>query len=147
MEGWGIIVCPMHAIKKDIIERELSYQLMGMFFRIHRELGRFCRERQYSDALEIELRQSKLPYEREKAYLVAGRYSNRADFVVDGRIIIELKTRPFLHDDDFSQMKRYLQSSGIRLGLVVNFRSIYINPRRVLNPSMDRNGIQRALHS
>ncbi|MBI2985074.1 MAG: GxxExxY protein [Candidatus Kerfeldbacteria bacterium] len=123
----------MRTIKGNVIEKDLSYQLVGIFFRIHKELGRFCRERQYGDALERELKTSGLRYERERSYLVGGRFSNRVDFTIEGRIIVDLKAKRFLEENDFFQMKRYLKSASIKLGIIVNFRAKYIHPKRVLN--------------
>jgi len=39
-------------MKNKILHPELCYRLTGVFFQIHRDLGRFCSERQYADAIE-----------------------------------------------------------------------------------------------
>ena len=120
-------------MKKEIIEKELSYKLVGIFFEIQRELGRFCRERQYADAFEEKLKTAKIGFKRECPIEVAGRKSNFVDFFIEDKIFVDLKSKPFFEKSDFFQMKRYLETSGIKLGLLVNFRDKYLKPKRVLN--------------
>ncbi|MBI4090179.1 MAG: GxxExxY protein [Candidatus Kerfeldbacteria bacterium] len=78
------------------MEKDLSYRLVGIFFKIHRDLGRFCRERQYCDALELEFKRNHVQFNREYPYAVAGRLSNRVDFVVENKIIIDVKAKPII---------------------------------------------------
>lgn len=77
-----------------IVEKELSYQLGGIFFEIQGELGRFCRERQYADAIEKKLIERKINFVRECPIEIGGRKSNFVDFVVEGRILIDIKAKP-----------------------------------------------------
>jgi len=120
-----------------IIYPELSYTLCGLFYKIHNKIGRFGREKIYADALEIELKENKIPFKRELGINIdycgnnisAGRY----DFFVDGKIIIEIKVKPFTNKDDYYQLLRYLKAKNIKLGLLVNFRNKYIKPKRIAN--------------
>ena len=50
---------------KKILHAELSYKITGLFFKIQKELGRLCRERQYADKLEALLKELKIDYRRE----------------------------------------------------------------------------------
>jgi len=124
----------MNSIK--IVEKELSYQLGGIFFVIQNEYGRFCKERQYGDVFAIKLQEISLPFQKEVSVEIGGRKSNFIDFVICGRIIVELKAKPFLSKEDFLQVKRYLAVSGIELGLLVNFQDKYLKPRRILNTNL-----------
>jgi len=126
----------MWTIKNNIVEKDLSYALVGIFFSIHKELGPFARERQYGDALEIELRKNHFVYQRELPVLVAARFSNRIDFLIDEKVIIDIKAKPFTTREDYYQMNRYLHSTKLKLGIIVNFREKYLRPRRILNPSL-----------
>jgi GxxExxY protein len=120
-------------MKDKIIEKELSYQLTGIFFEIQKKHGRFCRERQYADVLDKALKEKGIDFQREYPIEVGGRKSNFVDFNIKGRVLVDLKAKPFIEKDDFYQMKRYLEASGLRLGLLVNFRDKHLKPRRVLN--------------
>lgn len=120
--------------KEKIVEKELSYILNGIFFEIQKELGRFCQEKQYSDLLEQKLKKNNLNFQREQPIKINGKKSNFADFIVENKIIIELKVKPFIEKNDYYQISRYLEIKNIELGLIVNFRQKYLKPKRILNP-------------
>jgi len=127
----------MHANDTNgkIIHRALSYQLNGLLFKIHNTLGRYCREKQYGDALAALLADPKIPFEREKPLplpLVENQLTNLADFVVEEKIVLELKAKPLITKADYAQVQRYLQASKIKLGLLANFRNQYLRPIRII---------------
>lgn len=126
-------------MQKDIVYPELSYKLTGLFMKIQSELGRFCKEKQYADALEALLKKEDLRYQREQAndfLLEEVRIKgNRSDFIVEDKILIEIKVIPYLTKRDYYQTARYLRAANLRLGLLINFRSEYIKPKRILNSS------------
>ena len=118
-----------------IVYPELSYQITDLLFKIHNDLGRFCRERQYGDYFEKLLRENNVGYEREKAIPVkqiANQLTNIADFTVDNKVIIDLKAKQFVLKEDYYQMNRYLEAIGYKLGMIVNFRNKYLKPIRVI---------------
>lgn len=123
---------------KKIIFSELSYKLTGLCFKTQRELGRFCRERQYSNRFEELLKESDIPYQREfqiKNFNALSPKGNKVDFLIDYKIILDVKAKRFITKEDYIQMQRYLQSADLELGLIVNFRNSYLKPKRVLNSS------------
>ena len=121
----------------EIIYPELSYKICGSLFYVHNKLGRFRKEKEYADALEIVFKESKIPYEREFRIdneILDQKFSlYRFDFIVDDKLIIELKSRAIVSKDDYYQFKRYLQAKKLKLGLLVNFRDKYLKPKRILN--------------
>jgi len=120
-----------------LIYPDLSYKITGVLFAVHNELGRFCNEKQYADAIERYLEKLKMKYERERVLPpsfeeeLKGR--NRIDFLIDDKVILEVKTKRLLIRDDYYQVKRYLLALNKKLGLLVNFRDKYIRPKRILN--------------
>lgn len=117
-----------------LIYPQLSYLLTGIFFDIHNELGRFNREKQYGDSFEIRLKELAIPYVREYRVSKTG---NIADFVIDEKIIVELKAKPIILKNDYYQTQRYLQATGHKLGFIVNFRSRYLKPLRIVRIDTD----------
>ncbi len=118
-----------------IIYKELSYQINGLLFKIHNELGRYCKEKQYGDALATVLEEAGVSFAREKGLpikMVSNPNTNRSDFVIEDKIAIELKAKPVVSREDYDQMQRYLQAGGYKLGLLVNFRNKYLHPIRVI---------------
>jgi len=117
-----------------LIHGHLSYLLTGICFSIHNTLGRFSREKQYSDAVESALKQSKIPYKREYKIENSG---NIVDFLIDDKIILEIKSKRLILKEDFYQAQRYLQISNKDLALLVNFRNRYLKPIRVIRIETD----------
>jgi GxxExxY protein len=58
---------------------------------------------------------------------------NIYDFIIEQKIIIEFKTVEFLKKEFYFQIKRYLASIGLKLGILVNFRDEYLRPKRIIN--------------
>jgi len=126
----------MHANDANkIIYKELSYRITGILFNVHNELNRYAREKQYGDLLESKLREENINYEREKRLVVDGianDQTNKADFVIEGKILLELKAKPMITKEDYNQTQRYLQVGKYKLGLIVNFRNRYLKPIRII---------------
>ena len=122
-------------LRPEIIEKELSYIITGLLFKIHNDLGRFSREKQYGDAFEKLLTENKIEFERERSLPlvnIANQMTNKADFVILKRILLDLKAKPVVTKDDYYQMNRYLEASKLNLGIIVNFRNTYLKPIRVI---------------
>jgi GxxExxY protein len=89
------------------------------------ELGPGYSERVYHNAFEISLREAGLPYETERILPITFRGHNvgnlRADLIVDGKLIVELKSTSKIKDEFRNQIKNYIRLTGIPRGLLVNF--------------------------
>ena len=123
---------------QKIIYPELSYEITGVLFKVHNELGRYCKEKQYQDVLEQKLRDRGLQFEREKTFPINKEVGgNQVDFCIENKILLECKAKSFLTKDDFYQMLRYLKAAKMKLGFIVNFRNKYLKPKRILNPDIN----------
>src|SRR3989344_9439505 len=125
----------MKVVSSKVLYPELSYKITGLLFDIHNSLGRYCKEKQYADALEQLLTESNVPYKRENPLPLANisnRFTNKADFVINNELLIELKAKPFVSKLDYIQTQRYLVAGELKLGIIVNFRNKYLRPIRVI---------------
>lgn len=108
-----------------------------MLFEVHNELGNYCREKQYCDALEKLLIEKGMFYEKEVIVETESEYiknnSNRIDFIIEDQIILEVKAKRGFVREDYNQIKRYLRFSNKKLGLLINFHQKYLIPKRVIN--------------
>lgn len=130
----------MQTKNKNIIYPELSYKLAGLFYKTHNNLGRYRNEKQYADYFEELLKKEKIQYKREKALPVSFKGENNRrnipDFIIENEIIIDFKAKRLITKEDYYQMRRYLSSYNKKLGIIVNFRSISILPKRILNTEL-----------
>lgn len=123
--------------KSELIYPELSYTLNGICFSVHNELGSYAREKQYGDLLENKLKEIGISYKREYPISDLG---NIVDFLIDNKIILEIKAKRILLKEDYYQLQRYLQESHTKLGLLINFRNKYIKPVRIVKiDTLNRN--------
>ncbi|WP_415327454.1 GxxExxY protein [Chryseobacterium sp. MMS23-Vi53] len=121
----------------SIIYKEESYKIIGICMDIHNYLGHGFSEIVYKDALELEFRKVGIFYEREKEYEVVYKgivlpHKFYADFVVDEKIILEIKGRNQIADTDLAQAINYLKVSDNKLALIVNFGESKLNYRRII---------------
>lgn len=97
---------------------------------MYNTLGFGHREIVYHRALEREIMEKELRYEREKSLSVI--YKNkkigeyRPDFLIDGKIIVEVKAVKFISPAFEKQLTYYLKATSIQLGYLVNFGSTEI---------------------
>jgi GxxExxY protein len=106
--------------------KEETYQIIGVAYEVHNELGPGFLEAVYQEAFEIELIFRKIPYEREKLLNIY--YKNiklskeySADFYCFDKIIVELKALGGLTGDHESQLLNYLTATKTKVGLLINF--------------------------
>ena len=124
-----------------IIYKEESYQIYGAIYEVHKTLGPGLKEQSYQQALAIEFQHRGIPFEREKRFQLWYRGIKLdndfvADFVCFDKIIVELKAVSEITDTHRAQVRNYLAISHCKLGLLVNFNSMYITPERIINPLM-----------
>ncbi len=127
------------ALKRtDLVHPQLSYLIIGAVFEVFNRLGYGHREEYYQRALAEELKNIHMPFEREKPIAIEyrgvsiGRYI--LDFVVDSKIVVELKVQPRLGYNHIKQVVAYLTATGLDLALLVWFTKDGVKYRRVLRP-------------
>ena len=106
--------------------------------KVHRTLGNGFQEVIYQRCLAIELTNAALSFVREQEQIIF--YGNTevdsrcADFLVEGRIIVEIKAIINLEDVHLAQAKNYLVAYNFPVGLLINFGSARMQIKKVFNP-------------
>jgi GxxExxY protein len=121
----------------ELILKEESYQLIGLCMEVHRQLGFGFKEIVYKDALEIELKELGIPFQREKLFKIEYkgkilRHKYCADFVVYESMILEVKATPVIVNRFVAQTLNYLKASGLQLGIIANFGGPSFVSRRIV---------------
>jgi len=126
----------MTANHKNIIYPDLSYQIMGAIFEVHKELGPGFLESIYEKALIEELANRAIKVETQKVISLIYKDKkigvHRLDLVVEDKVVVELKTVERFNDHHTAQLMSYLKASGYKLGILVNFSKGKVEYRRVL---------------
>lgn len=109
-----------------LLYQELTNRILKACYTVHNELGCGFLEKVYQEALEVQLSEMGIPFEREKHLPIT--YHGKvlkcdyiADFVVDNKVIIELKAVTEMSPIFEAQTINYLRATGIKVGLLINF--------------------------
>jgi GxxExxY protein len=121
-----------------MIDDELTYKIIGCAMKVHNTLGNGFQEVIYQRCLAIELENAAIGYQREKEHVIF--YNDidvgtrRADFVVENKLMIELKAVINLEDVHLAQAKNYVIAYNFEKGLLINFGSNSLQYKLVFNP-------------
>ena len=111
--------------KVDLLYKGLSYRVRGAMIEVHKALGSGHKEKVYHKALAAEFRNRGISFVDEKTIVIeyAGERvgSYRPDFIVDDKIIVEIKAVSFMPKNFEEQLTHYLKSTKYQLGFLVNF--------------------------
>ncbi len=123
---------------ENLIYKEEYYKIIGICMEIHRILGGGLLEIVYKDALEYEFKQRKIPFTREKEYLVPYKdiilpHKFYADFVVYNDIILEVKAMAGIIDEHIAQTLNYVKLAKSRLGIIANFNILTLQHKRLIS--------------
>ena len=107
-------------------DKELSHAIIGAAIEIHRTLGPGLLEAVYEECLARELGLRAIPFERQKPIPLVYKdlkleCGYRLDFLVNGRIVVEIKSIEAIAPIHESVMLTYLRLSESPLGLLINF--------------------------
>ncbi|MEQ8850554.1 MAG: GxxExxY protein [Phycisphaerales bacterium] len=132
----------MSADGRGLVEEELTGRVIGVFYEVYNELGGGFLESVYEGAMAIALAEDGLAVERQVPIPVRfrGRIVGdfRADLVVEGRVLLELKACRALEPAHESQVLHYLKATAVPVGLLLNFGSKPIFKRFVLQSASIR---------
>jgi|SRR3989338_5877108 len=125
-----------------LILPEESFRLMGLLFKAYNELGPVSyQEKHFQKAVELKLKQNSIPYKSQYEVKLNVADGEIGQFYVDlvvyeppHEIIVELKRAKYITLGDIRQIKRYLDATGIKLGIIVNAtRKGKLNFKRIIN--------------
>jgi GxxExxY protein len=123
--------------------REITEKIIGLARKVHAALGNGFQEVIYQRAMQIEMNDVGLHFEREFSMPVY--YKNqqigerRVDFFVEEKIMVELKAIIQLENVHLAQAKNYLEAYNVEIGLLLNFGSISLQFKRLQNQKFVQN--------
>ena len=115
----------------------LTQTIIGCAMSVHRELGSGFPEIIYQRGMTVEMKQAGLSFQGEIHLPVFYKNTNigsrRADFLVEGQVLVELKALHELVDSNFSQVVNYLKAYRLEVALLINFGESSLRHRRFLH--------------
>ncbi len=120
----------------ELLYKELTFAVIGAAMEVHRILGPGFLEAVYQVALERELTLREIPFKKQVELPVSykdvlvGEYI--ADFIIDGKMIVEIKAVANFNSQHQAQAMHYLAATGYRLALLLNFGVGSLEHRRII---------------
>ncbi|MAG11533.1 MAG: GxxExxY protein [Parcubacteria group bacterium] len=127
----------MLAMDDKVVYKELSYKIVGLLFEVYNALGYGYQERYYERALAKCFKDEGISFKQQVQYRIMfrdeeiGRY--QLDFMVDNKIVLELKRGARFSKRSIEQVKGYLKVTGLQLAILANFTPQGVNFLRILN--------------
>ena len=111
-----------------MIDSEITYQIRGAIYDVYKALGPGLLESVYEEALAFELQQRGLKVERQKPVPISYKGNVlktelRLDLLVEGRVIVELKSVEEMKKVFYKQLLTYLRLMKLSVGILVNFNT------------------------
>ncbi len=110
--------------------------MIGAAMEVHSEVGPGYNEEVYQKALEIELRNRKIEFEPQKSIEVKFKGETVGlkilDFLVEHKVVVEIKALSRLDSDHEAQVISYLKATGKEVGLLINFGAKRLEHKRIL---------------
>ncbi|MEK7664119.1 MAG: GxxExxY protein [Patescibacteria group bacterium] len=133
---------------KNFLEAELSYRIQGVIYGVSNKYGKGLKEQIYQKALEEEFEKNNIYFEKQKRINIYSLSSGKSlgvyvpDFLIEDKIILEIKASNFTTKQDVNQQLSYLRASAYEIGYLVNFgtsslyvkRFIFTNDRKSFIP-------------
>lgn len=123
---------------EELLYSDITEKIIGSSFEVHKFLGNGFQEVIYQRALAWEMRQAGLDFSREIEQEIFYKElpepigTRRADFVVEGKVLVELKALTKLEDVHLAQALNYLKAYRIEVGLLINFGSKSLEFKRLV---------------
>ncbi|MBU0569199.1 GxxExxY protein [Patescibacteria group bacterium] len=122
---------------RKLIYKELSYKIVGVLFGTYNQLGVSYHEKYYQKAIEKLLVKEKVKFQKEFPVKIEidgesiGKHF--VDFVVEDKIVLEIKKGNRFRMGDIKQVLMYLKSSKMKLGMLAYFGSNGVRMKRIIN--------------
>lgn len=125
-------------MEEGILYKDLSYKVQGILFETRRVYGSGHKEKVYCNVVEELLNANKINYKREISFNIISKLTGkivgiyRPDFVIDNKIVLEVKAVDIIPKNFVDQIYSYLKVSNFELGIFVNFRSPKLYIKRII---------------
>ena len=125
------------AKRNDLIYKDECYKIIGIIFEVFNNVGYGHKESFYQKAIANAFSENKIEYKQQIKAKV--QYKGKEigyyvfDFLVFGKIVIELKQKNYFSKKDIDQIYSYLKAANLKLGILIYFTREVIRYKRIVN--------------
>lgn len=123
--------------RDDLIYPDLSYKIIGSLFNVWNAVGSNHKEGFYQKAAAKDFTDGGLSFKQQLAVKI--KYKGKFigiyyfDFLIEGKIVLELKVRDYFSKRDVDQLYAYLKARNLKLGIIAHFTKSGVKIKRVVN--------------
>ena len=128
--------------RDDILFPELSYEILGYAFEVFNQLGPGHAEKTYHNGMKVLLKNKQINFRDQVHFPV--KFQDKIigksvfDFLVEGKIIVEIKKDVHYSKAHLEQVLNYLKVSNLKLGILINFTNNGVTSKRIINTSQEK---------
>lgn len=124
-------------VRDDLVYPELSFKIVGCAFEVYNELGYGYAEKDYQKALAIFFKKNGIGFKEQVYFPIKFQDTilkkGFCDFIVEEKVIVELKKNDRFSKSHIEKINQYLKSSKLKLALLINFTPTKVISKRLLN--------------
>jgi len=123
--------------RKDLVYPDLSYKIMGILFEVWTKLEFGYKEKFYQKAIAEEFKNINLQFREQLPAKIS--YKGKVvgiyyfDFLIEDKIILEIKVRNYFSKRDIEQLYSYLKAKNLKLGIIAHFTRAGVKFKRIVN--------------
>ena len=124
----------------DLLYPELSYKIIGILFDVYNKMGYGYQEKYYQRAVATKLKENNINFREQFPIEIIfdnnkiGKYF--LDFLIEDKIILEIKKMDKFLKSNFDQTYAYLKSTKLELGILANFTKMGLQYKRIINSNL-----------
>lgn len=123
--------------EEPMLEKDLCYRILGCAMAVLREVGHGLHEKPYENALVLAMNEEGIPVSQQVVYPVLFRGQKVGEYVPDligdGRVIVDTKVIDNITGHERGKMLNYLKITGLRVGLIINFKHAKLQWERMIH--------------
>ena len=124
-------------IRKDLIYSNLCYQVMGILFEVWKKLDYGHKEKFYQKAISQDFKTKEFHFKEQLPAKIhyKGKFIGiyYFDFLIEDKIVLEIKIRNYFSKKDINQLYSYLKAKKLKLGIIAHFTKTGVKFKRVVN--------------
>ncbi len=127
---------PMDTNEHELFLKDEVYAVVGCAFEVIKDLGHGLLEKPYENAMTVELGLRGIPFKQQPRYAViykdveVGEYF--PDLITHDQVVVDTKVIEKIADHELGQMMNYLKVTGLKVGLILNFKRAKLEWKRIV---------------